>query len=817
MASRIQVLLDYPFNEIRGEGWGGARKGGQLQFAIRDNAGKLQNIESPKNFWKVPSLSVVTLRPRLEKLGVVDYNDPESDAYKAAEVDVSADDDSPASLRLFEKTGTWARMRKTADSTIVGLAVSAAVTAILAQTSATLRPAWMSKSPLAANEGWAVSCQPVRTFDDARMDAYVAISFGGKYLLGIDLQGTATLQENLGTSTAPNWVERKRMDLGNGYISRSFTVKCIPVSGRYLVFRFEDTRYTSKASKLSVLSENQDFRFDCVQEGGGNYYDSILDQYVVSPPGKLALALNQADVDYRFQVFKIRYPADQVYFVRFSGFHLPNPIPGQTPVLVPYGFAHNEPAGAEAEEFTGGGLIGMTLEDEDGGTWTDESTKVCPRLSMAASIDGIYTPELYWIEARVNPDIYVPPYVAQDVGGSWTYIRFQRTNAMRKARCELKLNDEARVQSITRRGGPIRVNIDGIPVWDGYVQSRKPTVGLRFLETEVECFDMWDRLSVPCGHFEALDGKFVGDIISRLLRRAGFYAPQIEIVDNLQGLRVGAFFEPQSLKLYDYGVTIAEALRDMADKYCIQGVERLRIRWNGLKWRVYLAPIGDTGADPTTIFTSVKDIEPEGDDFDRWAAGYFRITSSLEWDIDLPEYNTLEMSIVTSGGDAGVRTTAFMPPRPEVLTDPTSQLFEGRKRILQVGVPESTATSEEELNRQCRAKYDYDQRRCVGMSIQGEYQPILDADQEIAVVGRHPVSLEIVSWGVFRIEEIDVEITQDDTPEDLGFSRTWEWSGAYRLLWLRPTSGEFDYPMYDGILPPPGFLTGTSRPVVDDE
>lgn len=819
MANRIQILLDYPFTALYGEGWGMSKLAGGLQFAERvtvDGVSKLVPSGAPRGVWKVPGLGIITLIPRFINLGTLELDDPLSDAYKLTEVDIAPNDTGEPALRILAKSGSLARTRTTAASAVVSTFTNFAVQQKLSQISAyDMRVIWRTKNALLANEGWSYQFQPIGTYDDPRTNAYSTAVFGGKFLLAIDLQGTATLYENLGSVTEPNWVSRKSFDVGGAGIDfrKEYIVTCIPLSGRYILFRFGNVRFRQRAHRPSRYVEQRDFVFDVIEEGSGNYYDVGLDQYVCIPPGKLEVAVNASGVDYRFVAYKVRYAPEPVT-VRFTGEPLANPLPGQTPELTVYGYAKNT-GDVDPTERTGAGDMNITFVNETGGAWDDASMVICPEVTLSPSANGVWSPEIYWIEGRVDPRVYQPPYEPVDVSPDWVYFRFQETASMESGQCSIKLKEGARFDKILRRGGPVRILFDGQPIFDGYFPCRKPTVGHNEVETELEGRDMWARLSVPVGKFESLDGKKVGDVIYRLLRRAGFLPEEIDVQnDNLNGMTVGEFSEAQNLKIYNASTTVEEAIKDLAEKYTVQDVERIRVRWISGAWRVYLTPYGTTGPDPEIVLTTTQEAEPPGDDATRWALKCLRITSYLEWDIQWPEYNALRVIIGTASGDTSSALEAVMLPRPEVLDDPNSQMFEGCLRFKEISAPEATATTKGELATLARFKYDDDARKVVGLGVQAEWQPFFRSDQECAVVGKHPITGQVISYGVFRATALDIEGSQDETVSTATgvYLRSWEWTSAYRLIWLRETSPEFApygvvIPMYDGILPPPGYLT----------
>jgi hypothetical protein len=231
------------------------------------------------------------------------------------------------------------------------------------------------------------------------------------------------------------------------------------------------------------------------------------------------------------------------------------------------------------------------------------------------------------------------------------------------------------------------------------------------------------------------------------------------------------------------------------------------------KWRVYLAPVGNSGDDPEVVFSATMAGLPQVSDQDRWEAKAYKITSGLEWLVKNPPYNALTVSCVTGSDATQSLIPAFIDPRDEVLNDPTSQLFEGRRRPEEISSPEVTATTQEGLIKQARFRYEYDMRRVVNLNAQAEWQLPVDVDQECAILGLYPETDTVISYGVFRIEFVDVEIERDELPEAFEFLRSWCWTGSYRFQWLRPTSEEFApfgevIPMYDGLLPPTTYLRG---------
>jgi hypothetical protein len=811
---RIQVLLDYPFTALYGEPFGMGTPAGSLRFAAltTDANGKAMAVPAgvTKGLWKVPSLGVVSLMPSFYDQGVLTADDPQYHGYQSTEFETATDDDGGKTLGFLGKVGTLSRTRKGPNSTSSGLTIGQAIQAALDLLSGKvkLKTVWRTVAMLKADEGAGLTVQPVRTYVDPNTKGYLALSLGGKYTIGIDLGGVGRLIESTGTDAQPKPIVRKTMDLAAAGIdlTKEFSVFVIPVGGRYLLMQFGNVRSSSFRGGRNVTNfVEKDFVFDSIDEGSGNYFDTSLNKYVVLPAGKFAISIQGAGTDYRLTPSKLRYDTAEVT-AYFTGEPVSDGVEG-VPDMEPMGYASGYTSG-------GKGTMDVVPCGVDGGAFQVGGDTLVPKLTMQASSDGIYPPELWYLNGHAYPKTYTPPYTQYDASQEWTYVRIQKTASMEPILLSVKLNEESRVGYVYRRGGPIRITIDGTPVADGYINDRRPTLGPLTMEAEYMGIDMWDRLKVPIGKFEAIDGQKLSDIVFKMLRRCGFTDAQIVIYDDLMGLTIEEFAEPQSLKVHNPNALVEDCLRDLAQKYTLQGHELLRVRWDGSAWQCYVPTTGATGDDPTTVFSSTDLIGPKGTDANRWSAGWYHITSALEWDVIRPEFNALRVSLTKASGDGGGQVEAYVDPRDEVLNDPTSQMFEGVRRTVLKTAPEVTATTGPGLLTQTRVAYDDAVRKVVGLGVQAEWQKEIDADMECAVVGLNPVTQSPCSWGVFRIEALDAEISQDeDVSTQTGvYLRSWEWSAAYRLRYLRPTSDSFKdpagktIPMYDGILPPPGNL-----------
>ncbi len=328
---------------------------------------------------------------------------------------------------------------------------------------------------------------------------------------------------------------------------------------------------------------------------------------------------------------------------------------------------------------------------------------------------------------------------------------------------------------------------------------RQPTLSgpLVVNEDQVSARDMWLRLNEYfVTDYQFLDGLNLLDVIQALIRRCGFLQAEISVYDPgdyLASIEFGGFSDPNDQKGINTEASVGDVLRDLLKLYTPLPI---RVRWvNGL-WLIYLAPQYDPNTPPTIRFYLESSLSEYVQDADRYAAYEYKIKSYPEWTIEEPDFNALIVRGATTTGNEAEAIEAVIPAiksDARSVLDPLSPDFMGRVKTKIMGPPEVTASSQAELDRQARAYWDQNRRKPAILEFAGEWQPEIDVDQFIWVIGIDPDGYR-VSYGAYRIEMIDVSIERDFDSRGGSDSR-WSYEGNYTCVYVGSAT-DVDTPMF---------------------
>ena len=208
-------------------------------------------------------------------------------------------------------------------------------------------------------------------------------------------------------------------------------------------------------------------------------------------------------------------------------------------------------------------------------------------------------------------------------------------------------------------------------------------------------------------------------------------------------------------------------------------------------------------------------------DAERWAGvdgkRWFQIHESVDFGVRNPEFNSLRAYGSTGSGEPAEALMCAIAPKPDELTDSSKFGFRGACRPKEIGPPDTGLCSTiNELQRFARRFYDEEYRGLASMNLIGEWQPVVEADvgmrylrpdQFVWIIGLSPFKVESlgiyagdpVSFGAWRIEQLDPEITEDQgpgNPYELEFTRR----ANYALTYVGEAVGA-DHPMFTDKLP----------------
>lgn len=863
---RITLQLDYPRTEILREGWGTTKNAEAFTFT-KLQGGKYDRTAIPADVWREPNTGCLMKRPRSDSRGFEENPIYFPDRYGIAEFDVAKSDDNITSLFVATHPAMGGRIlsqRLNPDNPFVQLVEDGVFQNVLSTANAgELGWAMRTKTPLRANEGFGATFVP-RGTSSVSADPFFGAAYGRYYYLECDLRGIATMYENIGSVPdpedpdapvgPPEWVEREVFNFGQGGVNHAqpFEVSVIPFGGRYICVRFSQAyKKGGRAGSLRLGGQEHwtvaSWLFDVTKYGRTPSFDPVAGLTVITQPDKLRLAFRKTKYAYDWKPFRIRYAtADTVVHMGLENIGYPRPA--YDPVVTPNFIT---PAGSAV-------LSGFTNHEND--AWTKElDTKLVPKFTLRSSVldengQHVYSPELWNYTALIETESYTPPYTIDDASPDWTYIRLQRTNRNDWSEVTVKLRNESRFARMMRRGSPFRILSDGVMLAECYTKRTNPTLagvqsrlgtsttpqaGNFTLEEELDAWDMWERLNTtPLMATPTLANAKLGPTVSEWIRRAGFGEVQVAVMDpEINEIDIEGYDDAQlkNANTLNGDTMIGDAIREVLRKFTVQDRSLIRVRWkrlpnpvehNGVfyhaRWEIDWVPVYDP-ADPlpSIIFYLDTDLPlPDGTTWSHMSdegrliippvspgSGFspLVITSTLDLTINSPECNALKCTVAKDYEEGASALETYIAPHPDVLENPDAQIFEGRLRSGQKGPPEITAKDQNSLERQARTLYDAMNRHTVVAQTKAEWQPYIDADLFVLIVGRDDHGLPCC-FGVFQIDDVDAQIDADADPSD-PLERDWSylWQADYKMSYVgHPFDADFNdaFPPFSYTVPP---------------
>lgn len=814
---RVSIVLDLPRSELLQDGFG------ESKTASAAKAGKWSNKlwqegALPEGIWKEPTTGCLMLKPSVFRADVeIEEKWGENRALIkeafdfANEQQVHVEDNPVYPTGVLASVQTIAPKRSGTGSTLINLLTSAALVSIASAMEMSMVWWAATKLPLKRNEGFAIIVNPANLALDTTL-SYMNLAFGGKFFLDLKAAGEFALYYNDGDDSDPAWRMISRQSYKNGSVDHTspFQITVIPWGPDYFSLHFSQIAQgvSGKSRAVGERKSESAFLISLSRAGIECPWADDIGQYIKTTAAKLHIALPAKAHTGRFHIKRVAYAEETVDLGPLT---MPEPK-GQKPDVFGYGYWDYENSRPDAPK-----LALEVIPDHDG-DWSDEEDyRGAVRVVMTPSPDQIYTPELWSYDVTVPAMTHVPNWTPRDVSDKFTWLRLQLTARSEASVCQAKLIDQDPAR-MYHRGGPITVSflgIDGqqVTVFDGYIKDREPTpfgpaiegsvVGK--MREEVTAHDMWTRVdNLLLSRSVSVDGMSIAELIRMVLNRCGFADEDIDVEDDvLEELTLAGSGAPDDLRVFNADATAGDVIRDIQKYTSAQFSDALRVRWEDGRWRVYLAWSFNVATDPFSVFFLDTSVLEDWDTFygsaislmgdqDRWESKFYKVTSSVEPNITQPAFNRLE--VVAKVGDPSSDTAALVviDPHPDVLNNPESPYFEGCVRTEVMAPPETVGAGDiERIQAWARSVYDREQLKGITLGFQAEWQPEIKPDQHILVIGRAPDGSPC-SYGYFRIEEIDVEVTGDANNEE--FRTDWGWSGSYSLV-FQSRSGEETFPM----------------------
>lgn len=793
----IQLLLNVPRTEVRSEGWGVSRHARDFVFCELNSAGEYDPAVCPKKLWRMPGAGVLTLQPHVYD---EDYEDvPE---YRAHEQSAAATE-SIAQLQYMAAQRAWV-LKPDSSSTVIESLITYGLMALLA-TDRGLKWAARSKSPLQDNEAFSVTVIP-SGIGHNRSATHFAVMLGESALaILIHGNGYAEILYNKNGE----WVNVGNYNFAKGgiYHTMPYQITVLPwgYSNITVVFgqgvNSKVKWYVGRGPGAPSVNnfnnwDDTDFAIsiDLSEFGIECPYSSAIEQYVKIPAGRASIGLRASGQHYSYRSCRVRYHTAETGHIDMMRVGYVN---SNEPEPTAYGFFNWDLASRTPR-------VRTWITNERNAAWTNGVDDwVVQHLTLQASTDLVYTPEVWAVECKSERVTHTPSWTQSDISDQWTMLRFQLSSLPKGGVLNAKLERPASdLPTVLRKGGPIQIKAipyegaEASPIWDGYIKRRSPTIGgpSMIIEDELEAADMWVRLNeAKLDRATMLEGRLVKDLFAEWFKHAGFGVTDYEFVGaELDALSIRTDGKPDNSQQLTNDCSVADAIRELQKRYSVQGFDRIHVRWSGSKWRVSM-PCDWAQAtehpEPVRRFYLDSSLVPllsgnVRNDWQRWnldglsgSNQHFIATSKLELTVDEILFNQLRVSASSRAG----ADYATIEAEPACLEDEDYFFFDGRIRPATVSEPEITAKNDAELACQGRMHYDFARKFCVQGAVEGEWQPGIEPDQWIAILGRDHNGAAC-SFGAWRIESVDVEIRRDWSSLEVPQTR-WDWTGSYSLVY----------------------------------
>lgn len=700
---------------------------------------------------------------------------------------------------------------------------------------------WLLKTdtPLYANESFCVHVQPLGTFAEGGGVIW-AMGFGHHHYIEVTGAGVVDYWYNTNELvSSPRWQKIKTLGVGvgEGKWVNSFYLSITPLGKDAIRIRASNAtpseewpHYGHDALKASdaVIHMNRFRKSPC-------RFDVTLHDYIKTEAAHVFIAFPKDEGSAAFTFHRSRFAAN--YETLLAGENLGYPR-SAAPVF--YGFGTPR---------AGGGVISGTFIDDTGGLYSPGTS-----TSIACSLDSwvpgtfdvrgyVYTPVLTKIAYKIPSSVVLrdDPPEALDWSRVWRKIEFTLTVHPKATLCSVELNRTFDWRNLLKLDAQLDVTVDGEYVWSGYWEINKPMQVGSFtsepfgtsldrdlmrtprLEGDVQATErLWTKLEETPGEaFAFLRPGNVAEAITRILNFAGIRDEDIVIADA--ALADMDFDDPDDEgRSYTgaSGASMADIARNVIEKYAVQGQEAIWIRLIGGVYTIGISQYYENGVSdlPEKVFYLHPGVMPPQEfgytDAERWAGidgykYYAIISESLDVTVERAAGNMLAAYAPASPDLDDDLLACYITPHPDTLGDPNNYNFENRIRPWTANAEASAnASGLLELARFARKEYDRNGAPRASLNIDAEWQPGIEPGDIVWIQGLRvleeaedrPHGIP-VSYGAWRIEEIDVTIECDDEDADgLEHSRAMTWTGHYTMVYAGIAETE-EIPMFTTVLP----------------
>lgn len=841
----LQLLTQVPAQEVTREGWANLRTAPALRGAILDPTlgfvHAFQGLDEGPNgqvfdagLWHEPSRGVVALLPSSLQRGAMD--DPLWDGTWVTQTQLRY---APSDLTALPQNHLAAHPvfyltnRPDREEPLSGIAIPFGYEGLPLEGQGLI---WAAETQFALhpNEGFSLYLQPFGNLSGTE-GAQIGIGFGSKWYMELDEGLGLSIWHNAGTQSEPRWILREQLPLRGGKKSdKPIQITVVPWGMDAITFFHAETvtsDFVSSASFATML--RKDNVFECRRHGIQVPWSGEMNQFIKTTAAPLQVALPEVRRTTCFGISRVRYRACGA---AFEPERLDEPKPHAAPALDPIGFwdqrLNTALAGASVFTTKTGNTVGARLRNQDGTDWdTFEDTQAVAELWLRPSADGVYSPELWALEFAVPA--HAEESGLEEADRTESLVRVSgHLDAQPEASAVRIWTHEAADQVLESGRGRIRLLAGETPLFEGHVVSSTrslsgpiaPDKTVPLAEVVYEARDLWevaDRLSAS--FFTGLAGSSYSTLIRLALERMGVAAEDMEIDPELAHLWVEGFAERSGTsssgsgqlgvaddwKVIHENASIGDLLRTLIRRSGLQGANGprpLRVICRGSLWKAYLSPSYE--GEHLTFFLDDSCLDSPVQEVERWSSSVYKVLGQPEFGRRNPRFNNLRCYGVVGSGIKALSMGAYIAPDPGQLTDPSHPHFDPRLQSETLGPPDTAlASTPTELERMARWQYDahgVSVRTCV---LDAEWQPGVDVDQFVVLLGLAPfdsgpvLAGERVSYGVWRVESVGYDLSHPGGTGSLAWApsgdQRFRWRARYVLSYVGPSDLE-GFPMLSG-------------------
>lgn len=793
----IQITLNKPRRELALEGWRSFRhapaiRTAQKIAAVDTNGGQTgasawQDCAPPKEIWRHPATGAVMVRPSGLRDDLFESTEFSTGKIPASgwrcnssewqTIDYSEWGKAPGSFVA------WSPALGSKTAFLTPISVSPAMQLFQSQAGSPIVWTHETTAMQLQNQGFGVIFHPFG-ISYTRGTALAAVGFGGRYVLEITTNGVAKFWIHINQ----NWFQAASIDYAAGGVKTNvpLQINILPTGTGHLTILISDfSQTTARVLNSSTRTPRMDVAHTIDLRP---YFDDIIyspteGYWTTLPPAPIVIGCRGRTYNVIWTAYKNIYPtATQQVLLRPENLLQPKEQGGEQIDML--GLMSTQPP-ADGKPW----MRLLPLSPSGIFTWSDEAIMAL-QLNLRAS--SLVSPELWGYGISIPETTVTPTWTPIDVSARFLRLIFKRSLDLDPQNADIRLNLDNDPRGIYRLYGPVEITAKGMRVWEGYVSQRRPTIesSAAMVTDQMQCVGIETRLAETPAGFEPIGGFIIKDIFLGLLNKAGFATADVEFGADDGWFDTTTIPQPNGTeqdKAFSADSSVADALRGMAEYYGVQDRSAIMYTYNPAtqKWLIQTVPKYNPESPPTVRFHAGEPPVGYEDEDARWAAGQYLISQPIEITVDPPAFNTVRLRVAESTSEDSKGLGVTVRADADSVNNPLANHFTGRVIQQRIESPRAMAlTTQDEAERYVRFIVDQFSNRRISATWEGEWQPGIDIGTECALIGMIEEGGEMVpiSYGAFRITEMEVEITHD--ADDM----SWTWHGSYTGEYLGAAS-----------------------------